>query len=203
MMMRIPGVIGVHIVAVGMEMLTCTVVMGVKVHAFAQQLAHHPGSQQHEHQPNAGFEQIGGPWRQARLDEQQQATEQQQGQAMPDTPGRAVPRRVSEAACTRAQARDGREVIGIEGMLQAEKEAEKQDVKHGLTRRRRGDYSSKCAVQKLLSVKTSPGQPPARHQDMCIQSLSSKNHMGALKKLAYAFVISSRDITAPVAALSR
>ena len=105
--------------AVGVEVAGVAVVVGMEVHALAPRAPQHVGPEQDQHQADRELQCVGGPRRQCLVDQQHYPAKDEQRQRVTHSPGGTLTHRAAHAIGARAQAGDGGEVIGLEGVLQA------------------------------------------------------------------------------------
>ena len=116
--------------AVGVEMALPIVVMGMEVYVLSPRAAEHVGAEQHQHQADRELQRMRGPAWQRVVDQQQYPAKPEQRQGVTQPPGRALSRRTAQVAAACAQAGHGGQMIGLEGVLQTEQQAEEQDGGH-------------------------------------------------------------------------
>jgi hypothetical protein len=106
--------------AMGMEVLALPMTVNMEMHALA------PGAQQdvsakcHEHESDREFKRVCSPLHKGEVDQQQCPAERQQRQTVAYAPDGTVPRGFRKLAVASAETGDSREVIGLEGVLQAQ-----------------------------------------------------------------------------------
>jgi hypothetical protein len=102
----------------------------MKMDSLAPQSEQYIGAEQYQHETDDRLETECQAWPDAAANQDHGAAKQQQGKAVAHTPGGPQSGRIAQLAAVRAQAGNGCQVVGLDGVLQAQKQAEDEDTEH-------------------------------------------------------------------------